>query len=103
MKSIKNICLVAFLAVGLFLLTACGKKEGIVGKWTYQSGGYTYTFNEDGTGDYNGSKFTYTIDGDKLSILYDGNTAAFETTFTIDGDKLDVKDSNGNSTIYNRN
>jgi len=102
MKTIKNVCLVAFLAVGLFLLAACEKKEGIVGKWTYSSGGYTYTFNADGTGDYNGSKFTYTIDGDKLSILYDGTTAPFETTFSIDGDKLDVKDSLGNSTIYNR-
>ena len=102
MKTIKNVCLIAFLAVGLFLLTACGKKEGIVGKWAYEAGGYTYKFNEDGTGEYNGAKFTYTIDGDKISILYEGNTAPFETTFSIDGDKLDVKDVSGNSTIYNR-
>ncbi len=75
---------------------------GIVGKWEYQTGGYTYTFNEDGTGNFNGSEFTYTVDGDKLSIMYTGNTVPFETTFTIDGNKLDIKDSLGNSTIYNR-
>ena len=47
-------------------------------------------------------KCTYEIDGDKISILYDGNTAPFETTFSIDGNKLNVKDSMGKDTIYTR-
>jgi uncharacterized lipoprotein YehR (DUF1307 family) len=101
MKKIKSVLLITFLAVVIFATSTCGK-EGIVGKWKYESADYTYTFNEDGTGDYNGMKFTYTTDVDKISILYDGNTAAFESTFTIDGNKLNIKDSYGNDTIYIR-
>ena len=78
---------------------------GIVGSWEYETGGYTYTFNADGTGTYDvGSgdpmKFTYTEDGTNLSILYDGNTAPFESTYSIDGNKLNIKDSFGSDTIY---
>lgn len=102
MKELKRICLVVFLVAVVFVATACGKKGGIVGKWTYETGSYTYTFNEDGTGDYNGRKFTYTTEGEKLSILSDGDTAPFETTYTIDGDKLNVRDSFGNDLIYIR-
>ena len=81
--------------------------EGLVGTWEYEGGGYAYTFNADGTGQYDvGSgtpmKFTYTEDGSKLSILYDGSTAPFETTYSIDGDKLNVKDSLDKDTIYIR-
>ena len=43
-------------------------------------------------------KFTYTDDGSNLSILYDGNTAPFESTYTIDGSKLNIKDSFGSDT-----
>ena len=78
---------------------------GLAGSWEYETGGYTYTFNADGTGTYDvGSgdpmKFTYTDDGTNLSILYDGNTAPFESTYTIEGDKLNIKDSFGSDTIY---
>ena len=97
----KKVLLVAFLAVALFTLTACGKK-GLVGSWNYEGTSYTYTFNEDGTGDYSGSKFTYTTEGDKLSILYDGTTAPFETTYKIEGDKLTIKDSLDNDVVYVR-
>ena len=80
---------------------------GLVGSWEYETGGYTYTFNADGTGTYDvGSgdpmKFTYTDDGTNLSILYDGNTAPFESTYTIDGSKLNIKDSFGSDTIYKK-
>ena len=73
----------------------------IVGTWTYESGGYTYVFKEDGTGTYcDTMEFTYEVDGNKLSILYTGNTAPFETEFSIDGNKLNIIDSLGNDTIY---
>ena len=97
---------VIFVAV-LISLTGCGKKEeqiSIVGKWA--QGSYIYTFNEDKTRSYDAAgtlmKCTYEVDGDKLSILYDGNTAPFETTFSIDGNKLNVKDSFGKDTIYTK-
>ncbi len=89
------------------ILVGCGKK-GLVGKWASEqySGQFVYTFNEDGTGNYDAMgtvrEFTYETNEDKISILYNGDTVAFESTFTLDGDKLNVKDSFGNDTIYNR-
>lgn len=74
------------------ILLGCNKKENnpIVGKWEYPGGNY-YWFNDDETCEYyvygTKMKITYKIDGDNISILYDGNSAPFETTFTIENDK----------------
>lgn len=90
------------------LLVGCSKGDPIVGKWETKLGtySYVYTFNADKTCTYNAAgndmKCTYEIDGDKISILYDGNTVPFETTFSIEGNKLNVKDSAGNDTIYTK-
>lgn len=100
-----SIALIACIA-----LTGCGKKskkDPIVGKWTYESmDSVYYVFKEDGTGSYTFAgatkKFTYKIDKNKISILYDGDTASFDTTFSIDGNKLNVKDSFGSDTIYKK-
>lgn len=89
-------------------LAGCGKKKDpIVGKWTYESmDSIYYVFKEDGTGSYTfggaTKKFTYKIDGNKLSIKYEDTTASFDTTFEIKDDKLNVKDSFGSDTIYNK-
>lgn len=94
------------LLLCVVVLTGCGKekKKTIVGKWAH--GSYVYTFNSDKTCSYDAAgtlmKCTYETDGDKLSILYDGNTASFDTTYSIDGNKLNVKDSFGSDTIYTR-
>ena len=103
-----NILLIAALVLGVFALTGCNKNaagsNNIVGKWALNS--YVYTFNEDKTCSYDVAgtimNCTYEVDGDKLSILYEGNTAPFETTYSIDGNKLNVKDSFGNDTIYTK-
>jgi len=116
MKKVLKIALaVLVIAFMLFALTACGEKEeskeskkseSIVGSWKYPGADYTYTFNEDGTGTYdaagNKMEFTYELDGNKISILYTGNTAPFETEYEIKGDELNVIDSLGNDTIYKR-
>lgn len=101
----KGAFLVLFLLVICFIFTGCSKsnsKNSLVGKWAHDS--FVYTFNEDKTCSYDAAgtlmKCTYKVDGDKLSILYDGSTASFDTTFTIKGNKLNVKDSLGNDTIY---
>ena len=94
------------LFICVVALTGCEKtkKNTIVGKWAH--GSYVYTFNSDKTCSYDAGgtlmKCTYKTDGDKLSILYDGNTASFDTTYSIDGNKLNVKDSFGSDTIYTR-
>ena len=97
---------VSALAIALcFAAVGCGKKtDPLVGKWAL--GSFVYTFNEDGTCQYDAAgtimKCTYKTDGDKISILYEGNTASFDTTYSIDGNKLNVKDSLGNDTIYTK-
>ena len=106
-KLFKNVLLVLAVVIVTTFVTGCGaKKEGIVGVWKYDGGDYTYTFKEDGTGNYNAlgtvMEFTYETEGNKLSITYTGNTSPFETEYTIDGDTLNIKDSFGSDTIYKR-
>ncbi len=100
----KKTFVVALLLVGVLTLFGCSKNAGLVGKWAY--GNYVYTFNEDKTCSYDASgtkmECTYEVDGDKLSILYKGNTAPFETTYKIDGNTLTIKDSFGSDVKYTR-
>lgn len=108
-KTLKIVAILIMMAAAMLALTGCKNKkeeakDPIVGVWKYENGGYTYTFKEDGTGDYSlGStkmEFTYKTEGDKLSITYKGSTAPFETTFEIKDNKLNVKDSANKDTIY---
>ena len=80
--------------------------NGLVGSWEYESGGFTYTFNSDGSGVYDMAgtkmKFTYTAENSVLSITYEGSTAPMQLEYVLSGDTLNVKDSGGNDTIYHR-
>ena len=103
-KGILSLLLVLTVAV---LLTGCGKKKGLIGSWAYESGsGYVYTFNEDKTCSYEalGTKMecTFVDDGEKVSILYKGNTAASTYEYKIEGDTLTIKDSFGKDVVYKR-
>ena len=97
------IAIIAVIAMSLIILTGCESKnkKSIVGDWEYKNGGYTYHFNEDGTGTYMGTmKFTYTENNGNVTITYDGMDNSL--TGTWEGDVLNVKDSLGSDTIYNR-
>lgn len=99
----KKLLLVTLSLVSVLSLVGCGKKEDkktLVGKWAY--GSFVYEFKEDKTCSYATRTCTYTVDGDKLSILYDGDTVPFETTFTIENNKLTIKDSFDNDVVYTR-
>ena len=108
----KALAIVSALLIAFVSLTGCGKskKDPIVGQWkndtTIPGYEFIYTFNEDGTCSYEAAgvlmKCTYKINGDKISILYDGDTESFDTTYSIDGNKLNVVDSFGEDTIYIR-
>ena len=93
--------LVFLFAVLSLAIVGCGKKDPIVGTWAYSSS-FEFVFKEDKTCSYAGRTCTYTVDGDKLSILYDGDTVPFETTFKIEGDKLTIKDSLNNDVVYTK-
>ena len=105
-KIIKAFMVALVLAVGVFAAAGCGKadKTSIVGKWTH--GNFIYTFEKDGKGSYDSSgtvmPFTYEAKDGNISILFDGNTAPFETTYTIEGKNLTIKDSLGNDVTYEK-
>lgn len=108
-KTLKALAIVAILLSALFALTGCEKSKStnpIVGTWKYEQGEYTYTFKEDGTGDYAFSstkmEFTYTAQDGKLSITYKGSTAPFESEYSVNGDTLNIKDSLGRDTLYKK-
>lgn len=77
----------------------------LVGSWEHSSG-YTYVFAADGTGSYGRGdskmEFTYTVEGDQLSILYTGNTAPFVTTWRIEGTTLIILDSFNSEVRYEK-
>ena len=106
----KGLLFTFLLLVCVSTLVGCEKKEKkeknpIVGKWAYGSGeSFMYTFNSDGTCHYtaNNKDCTYKVDGDKLSITYNGETASFDTTFKIEDNKLIIKDSFGSDVVYNK-
>ena len=108
-KTLLAVGLVALLIACVFVLAGCEKggseeAKGIIGSWVYESGGYTYTFNEDKTGDYSYGEskmeFTYEDDGSKISFLYTGNTEPLELEYRIEGNKLIIKDSLGSDVEY---
>ena len=121
MKSTKLLSIVLMLAIACVLLAACGAADGgeadggeaesanpLVGDWASQdySGAFIFTFNEDGTGNYDAAgtqmPFTYTAEDGQLSILYDGDTLPFESEYTVEGTVLTMKDSFGDDVIYNK-
>lgn len=82
--------------------------KNIVGNWASRDfdGLFIYTFNEDGTGNYDASgtqmPFTFTMEGDKLSVLFDSDTDSFDTVYKIEGNTLTIKDSLGEDVIYDK-
>lgn len=96
---------IAGVIAAVLIINNNKNKNPLIGSWA--NGSYVYTFNEDGTCSYGyGSagamECIYHIEGDKISILYNGNTAPFETTYKIDGNQLNVIDSFGNDTFYTK-
>ena len=83
---------------------------GLVGKWVSEeyNGGFVYTFNEDGTGNYDmmGSvmDLTYTIDSDTkmtISFLAEGYSP-MTLTYSLEGNKLTLNDSLGTKNVFIR-
>ena len=104
----KILLAVALVFTSVLLLTGCTEKKNtnpLVGSWEYSSS-FIYTFNEDKTGTYKAGstnmEFTWEVDGNKLSILYKGNTTAFETEYKIENDVLTIKDSFDNDVKYSK-
>ena len=99
MKVFRSIIAIVLVLSLIFALSACSsKKEKLVGTW--EADGYSFTFNSDGTckmgfGGYSVDG-TYKVDGDKLSLTFNGETESM-TIDSVDGSKLVLVD--GNETV----
>ena len=84
--------------------TESNGSSSLVGSWEYADGGFTYTFNANGTGTYDayGSvmNFTYTDNGASIEFTYEDVAAPTVLEYTIDGDTLIMKDSFGSDVTY---
>ena len=117
----KLIAALVIAVTSLALIAGCGAKTGastgqdttaaseaasIVGSWEYESGGFTYNFNADGTGSYEFGDtvmpFTYEDKGDTVYIIFDGDTAGTDSAYRIEGNTFIIKDSLDNDVKYNR-
>lgn len=92
MKKIVCVILCAFMVLGL---VSCGGKNSVKGKWV--SGANTFEFNDDGTftSSFNGlsKSGTYEVEDGKLKLSYTtilGLNKTTEYTYTVDGDKLSL-------------
>ena len=69
------------------------EQASIIGSWEDTESGFdeTFVFNSDNTGSYsimkNESAFTYTLEGDKLTILYSDGT---NVEYTVSYDEKDL-------------
>ena len=76
-------------------------EPSIIGSWEDAESGFdeTFTFNADNTGSYsimgNESPYTYSLDGNSLSILYSDGTDV-KYTVTYDDVDLEMSDTFGN-------
>ncbi len=115
MKKILSIVSIVAVVMAALTLTGCGKNDNknkqpsIVGEWKLESEDkqdYRYKFNEDGTGKYiytsSELPFTYEDKGDKVVILFEGNTVTTELEYRIEDNILIIKDVFGNDVRYNR-
>lgn len=110
--TISMIAIALCVLLTAFSLCACGDnnsgekggKASLVGSWEYESGGYTYTFNEDGTGSYDAAgkemDFTYTDNGDSITFSYEDTTEPSTYDYRIEDEVLYIKDSLDNDVKY---
>ena len=84
-------------------------EASITGTWASEGygGGFVYTFNEDGTGQYDmmGTvlDLTYSVDGDKITIQYLAEGYSPMTlNYTLTSDKFTLFDSSGTENAFVR-
>ena len=92
MKTTRRIVAIVLVLSILFVLTACSKKDKLIGTWK-TANGISLTFNENGTcalsagGESQNGK--YTVDGDKITIDWEGEDEKETMTIkSVDGSEL---------------
>ena len=109
MKKYKVLLVTLVLIAAVFIITGCGEKETLTGKWNSTDGSNTtYQFNEDGTGvekkgDEISMNITYTTDGNKITIMKEvlGQKQSEEYTYELETKKLKLT-KNSNITEFDK-
>ena len=99
MKLTRRIVAIVLVLSLLFVLTACSsKKDKLIGTWK-MSAGMSLTFNEDGTCALSAGSESqsgkYTVDGDNLSITWEGEPEVEKMTIKSVDDKELVLENGG--------
>lgn len=83
---VAGLILVAAVSVSPAVLAA----DAIVGTWEHEAGGqrHVVTFDADGSGKMDDTKITWSISGQKLAIVANGDTNSY--SFKLEGDSLVV-------------
>ena len=94
----KKYLLIILLVIILFITSGC--KKNIIGKWKSIDDDLYYVFNSDNTCYYEMSNArldcTYEDDGEKISILFKGNTNKNIYNYSFEKSTLIIKDSENN-------
>ena len=83
--------LLAVLLAAVFVLSACGGRDNIVGQWEDRVTGWDFEFHRDGTlsrtirGGYL-AEFNWEITGNTLFVTFGNSTSTWE--FDVQGDTL---------------
>lgn len=94
MKKVLALVIALILVVAVFAGCSKGGSDAIVGKWAWEYEGLgevmSFTFNADGTGSMDAfgesESFTYTVDGNNVSMTVDGDTET--CPFSINGNTM---------------
>lgn len=93
----RTICLIMAVLLVAATFCACGKGgNALLGQWSVTEEGVEMVmeFKEDGKGKLSAAggllsyDFEYSVDGNKLSLTFEGETSVSD--YSIDGDKLTV-------------
>ncbi len=105
MKTTRRIVAIVLVLSLLFVLTACSKKDKLIGTWK-MSAGMSLTFNEDGTCALSAGSESqsgkYTVDGDSLSISWEGEAEVEKMTIKSVDDKELVLENEGVSITFTK-
>ena len=115
MKKVVSLLSIIAIIMGVLCLSGCGKKKeeekkpSIVGTWkidTEEDIDFKYVFNEDGTGAYvyynSKIEFRYEDNGDKVKIIFDGDSVENSLEYRIEGDILFIKERFNNEVRYKK-
>ncbi len=102
MKNVRRIVAIVLVLSLLFVLTACSKKDKLIGTWKFTETSEKITFQSDGTFLWDEGEVVpgkYTLDGDTLTLDFGGGDVGKFHIDTLDDSTL-VLSSDGETMTF---